>query len=176
MTRTTSPRTSRAAKAVAASPSDPRQTSSCSLVSSRTTATGRCGSATATSASVAATRRGASSTTQVRSSAMSAAMRRRRSGPFRGRNPSTQKRSAGSPLTTSAPSTDDGPGTVLTVSPPAASRDASQAPGSEMPGVPASLTTATVAPPATAPATRSRRSASLCPCSESKRSPSGPAR
>ena len=37
-------------------------------------------------------------------------MRRRRSAPLRGRNPSTQKRSVGSPLTTSAPSTDDGPG------------------------------------------------------------------
>ncbi len=101
-------------------------------------------------------------------------MRRRRSGPLRGRNPSTQKRSAGRPLTTSAPTTEEGPGTVLTVSPAAASWAASQAPGSEMPGVPASLTTATVAPPATAPATRSRRAASLCPCSDRRRSPLGP--
>ncbi len=128
----------------------------------------------ASSASVAATRFGASSTTVVRASAMRAPRRRRRSGPLRGRNPSTQKRSAGSPLTTSAPRTEDGPGTVLTVAPAAASWAASQAPGSEIPGVPASLTTATVAPPATAVATRSSRDASLCPCSDRRRSPCGP--
>ena len=101
-------------------------------------------------------------------------MRLRRSDPLRGRNPSTQKRSAGRPLTTSTPRTEDGPGTVLTVAPASARRAANQAPGSEIPGVPASLTTATVAPPATAAATRSSRDASLCPCSDKSRSPCGP--
>ena len=103
---------------------------------------------------------------------MSEATRRRRSAPLRGRNPSTQKRSVGSPLTTSAPITDEGPGTVVTVSPAAASWAASHAPGSEMPGVPASLTTATVAAARDARRRRARAgAASLCPCSESRRSP-----
>ncbi len=98
-------------------------------------------------------------------------MRRRRSVPLRGRKPSTPKRSVGRPLTTNAPITDEGPGTVVTVSPAAASWPANHAPGSEMPGVPASLTTATVPPAPTHEATRSSRSASLCPCKDSSRLP-----
>ena len=94
-TSTTSPRTSRAANSSAASASVPRQTSSCSLVNSRTTATPRCGSAAASSANVAATRPGASRTTVVRSSVKSAATRWRRAEPLRGKNPSTAKRSRG---------------------------------------------------------------------------------
>ncbi len=154
-TTTTSPLTWRAAKVAAASPAVPRQTSSCTLVSSRTTATRRPASTAARSANVAATRPGASSSTVVRPSAMSDATRSRRSVPFRGRNPSTQKRSVGRPLITSAATTEVGPGTMLTSSPASDSRETSNVPGSEMPGVPASLTTATVPPAATHACTRS---------------------
>ena len=173
-TTTTSPRTWRAAKAAAASPAAPRQTSSCTLVSSRTTATRRPASTAARSANVAATRPGASSSTVVRPSAMSDATRSRRSLPFRGRNPSTQKRSVGRPLITSAATTEVGPGTMLTSSPASESRETSNVPGSEMPGVPASLTTATVPPSATHACTRSTRAPSLCPCRDKSRSPCDP--
>ena len=107
----------------------------------------------------------------MRSSASRAATRRRRSDPLRGRKPSTTKRSVGRPLTVSAATTDEGPGTVVTTSPCAARRAATSAPGSEIPGVPASLTTATRAPAATAAAIRSAPAASLWRCNDTSRSP-----
>ena len=61
------------------------------------------------SASAAASRCGASKSTAVRRSACSADSRARRSPALRGRKPSKQKRSLGSPLTASAVVTADGP-------------------------------------------------------------------
>ena len=60
---------------------------------------------------------GASKKTIVRSSAARAASRRDRSPALRGRNPSKQNRSTGSPETASAVSTADGPGTAVTGTP-----------------------------------------------------------
>ena len=118
-TSTTSPAyLARGERCLGGSASVPRQTSSWSLVSSRTTATGRARArrrpARPRWRPPVPAPRGRRSCARRSSSA---ATRRRRAEPLRGRNPSTQKRSVASPLTTSAPRTDDGPGTVLTVSP-----------------------------------------------------------
>ena len=110
----TSPRTPSAAHATS-SPSGPRRTSSYVFVSSRHTAAGRSSpSASAIAASAASVRCGASKKTIVRSSAARAASRRPRSPALRGRKPSKQNRSTGSPLTASAVSTALGPGTAVT--------------------------------------------------------------
>ena len=73
----------------------------------------------ARSASVAASRCGASKNTMVRRSAASAASSRRRSPALRGRKPSKQNRSTGSPDTASAVVTADGPGSAVTGRPAA---------------------------------------------------------
>ena len=97
-------------------PAAPRRTSSWVLVSSRHTAAARSSpNASAIAASAASVRCGASKNTIVRCSAASAASRRDRSPALRGRKPSKQNRSTGSPDTASAVSTADGPGTAVTV-------------------------------------------------------------
>ena len=68
------------------------------------------------------------------------------SGPLRGRNPSKANRLVGRPLTTRAAIIADGPGTTSTVWPAAAAAATRRSPGSEMPGMPASVTTTTVSP------------------------------
>ncbi len=175
-TTTTSPRTSRAANSSDACDNVPRQTSSCSLVSSRATTTARSApKAPARSARVPARRPGASWIRTVRSSVARAASRRCRSAPRRARKPSKQKRSVGSPLTTSAITAATGPGTAETSTPAATAAATSREPGSETVGVPASLTTATVSPAANRPSTSGRRAASLRSCSDTSRRPLMPA-
>ena len=66
--------------------------------------------------------------------------------PFRGRKPSNTNRPVGSPLVTSAATTADGPGTTSTVPPASTTARTMRSPGSEMPGIPASVTTATRSP------------------------------
>ena len=74
------------------------------------------------SASVAASRCGASKSTTVRRSSASASSARRRSPGRRGRKPSKQNRSDGSPDSASAVVTADGPGTAVTGTPAATAR------------------------------------------------------
>ena len=113
----TSPRTPSAAQSTS-SPSGPRRTSSWVLVSSRHTAATRSSPhEVAIAASAASVRCGASKKTIVRSSSRSESRRRARSPALRGRNPSKQNRSTGSPLTASAVSTALGPGTEVTRTP-----------------------------------------------------------
>ena len=96
----------------------PRRTSSWVLVSSRQITARRCGPSTSTmSASASASRCGASKNTSVRGSVDSACSARRRSPPLRGRKPSKQNRSTGSPDTASATVTADGPGRQVTAKP-----------------------------------------------------------
>ena len=145
ITMTTSPRPSISpADAAAASvPRVPRRISSWSFVSSRQTAAGRPSPQTdARSASVPASRPGASKRTAVRSSEASRATRSRRSRPRRGRNPSKLQRGPAIPAATSAARTADAPGIGTTVPPSAAHAATSAAPGSETSGVPASVTRA----------------------------------
>ena len=66
--------------------------------------------------------------------------------PFRGRKPSNTKRPVGRPLVTNAAIAADGPGTTSTEKPCAVTARTRRSPGSEMPGVPASVTTATLSP------------------------------
>ena len=114
-----SPRTPSAAQP-ASSASVPRRTSSYVLVISRQAAAGRSGPRIwAASASVAGSRCGASNRTSVRRSSRSSVSARRRSPGLRGRNPSKQKRSVGSPDSASAVVTADGPGTLVTGMPAA---------------------------------------------------------
>ena len=70
-------------------------------------------------ASASAMRCGASKNTSVRVSVASARSARARSPALRGRKPSKAKRSTGRPLSASAVSTADGPGTAVTGSPAA---------------------------------------------------------
>ncbi len=94
----------------------------------------------AAAVSVACTRLGDSYSTTVRVSDTSAAMRSRRTTPRRGRKPSNTKRSVGNPDSTSAVSTALGPGTMSTASPASRQARTRRSPGSEMPGMPASVT------------------------------------
>src|SRR5262249_35570898 len=145
-TSVSSPRTSPAAH-VASSPRPPRRTCSYFLVSSRHTAAGRAApNALAISDSVAASRCGASKNTSVRGSAANEARVRRRSPARRGRKPSKQNRSTGSPDTASAAVTADGPGSTVTSMPSAMAATTRRYPGSDTDGIPASVTTSTSSP------------------------------
>lgn len=97
----------------------------------------------------------------VRSSVARAPSRRRRSPPLRGRNPSKQNLSTGSPDTASAVSTADGPGTAVTRSPSSMQAVTTRYPGSDTDGMPASVTSTTMAPAATASTSSRVRVASL---------------
>ena len=85
---------------------------------------------------------------RVRRSAATSARRAVRPEPLRGRNPSKTNRPAGRPLTTRAVTAADGPGTTSTACPASTAARTSRSPGSEMPGMPASVTTATRSPAA----------------------------
>ena len=87
ITSTTSPRIPCSPNTDAASATEPRQTSSYTLVNSRTTATGRLPSTSARSDSVPTTRLGASRTTVVRSSDITEAMRCPALSPLAGQEP-----------------------------------------------------------------------------------------
>ncbi len=152
----------------------PRHTSSCTLVSSRTTATGR---ARVHGREVG--QRGGDPSRSLENHRRPLVCHQGGDTipalpTFAGKESLHEKRSTGSPLTTRAATTDVGPGTTLTFSP------ASHRPGHEEcariadAGIPASLTTATVPPPARQESTRSTRDASLCPCTDSSRSPCAP--
>ena len=73
--------------------------------------------------------------------------------PLRGRKPSNTNRPVGKPLTTSAAIAADGPAITETEWPALTAARTSRSPGSEMPGIPASVTTATVLPASSAPST-----------------------
>ena len=96
-----------------------------------------------------------------------------RSWPLRGRKPSKTNRPVGSPLMTRAVIAALGPGTVSTVWPAAAAARTSRSPGSEMPGVPASVTTATWRPASSSPSTRLTEAASFWSCTARRRLPAG---
>ena len=147
MTTTHSPRTSsRAAIASASSPESPRTHSSCSLVSSRTSATRLAGNTSAALASVAATRRGDSYTTSAPGMHESSSRRATCADFFLGKKPSKKKCSLASPLATRAHVTAEGPGTTSTLSPASSAASTSFWPGSLTPGMPASETNATRSP------------------------------
>ena len=140
----------------------PRTTSSCSLVSSRHTPTCRSGHRSATAVRVARIRRGDSNATTVASarSALSTAV-----NSFfltRGRNPTNTKRSVGSPDATSAVETAEGPGSTVNSRPSAAQARTSLYPGSDNPGMPASVTSATSRSSRNNPSTGSTAASSLC--------------
>ncbi len=146
-TTVNSPRISPSAAHAASSANDPRRTSSCVFVSSRHTAAARSPPSTVTaSARVSATRCGDSKNTTARNSVRNVVSQRRRSPGRRGANPSKQNRSAGSPDSTSAVVTAEGPGRQVTGSPSAAAAATMRYPGSDTAGIPASLTTSTVRP------------------------------
>ncbi len=113
-------------------------------------------------ARVAPSRCGASKNTIVRGSRASPARARARSPALRGRKPSKQNRSTGSPDTASAVSTALGPGTAVTRSPAAATAATRRNPGSETDGMPASVTRTTREPSRTAWTSSGVRAASLC--------------
>ena len=126
---------------------DPRRVSSNFFVSSRDKDAGRSPNPFAKSASAARSRCGDSKKMRVRGSSRNSSIRAWRRAAFRGRNPSKLKRSVGSPDTSSAQIALEGPGTGTTKSPAAAAARTSVNAGSEIPGEPASETTATEAPP-----------------------------
>src|SRR3954469_24146203 len=156
-----SPRTPSAAHS-ARKPSSPRLTSSYVFVSSRHTAARRSvPNTSAIAPSVSSSRCGASKYTSVRRSSATSRSRESRSPPLRGRNPSKQNRSTGSPDSASAVRTADGPGTAVTrtsFSTPAAT---SRYPGSDTDGIPASVTSNTRAPPRSSSTSSGVRAASL---------------
>ena len=125
---------------------------------------------------VSTSRLGDSKSTVVRASRASSASRVLRSLPLRGRKPSNAKRSIGNPDSTSAARAALGPGTTRTSSPASATTRTRRAPGSETPGVPASVTYATCAPRWMSPTRSAARWRSLCSCSAtSRRRPVTPA-
>ena len=85
---------------------------------------------------MAASRCGASKNTSVRGSPARAANARDRSPARRGRKPSKQNRSTGSPDTASAVVTADGPGSAVTAMPSAIAATTSRYPGSDTEGMP----------------------------------------
>ncbi len=84
-----------------------------------------------------------------------------RSPALRGRNPSKQNRSTGSPDSASAVSTADGPGTAVTLMSCSTAAATSRYPGSETDGMPASVTSSTRAPPRSASTSSGVRAVSL---------------
>src|SRR5579884_1927353 len=102
-------------------------------------AAGRPGSNAASTASVAATRRGDSNPTSVSGPDNSCSSSAR----LRGRNPTKRQRSTGSALATSAATAAEGPGRTSTARPAATQAWTSTNPGSDTSGVPASDTSAT---------------------------------
>ena len=109
---------------------------------------------------MSASRCGDSKKTTARGSASSVASHRRRSPSRRGAKPSKQNRSTGSPDSTSAVVTADGPGRQVTGSPSATAAATSRYPGSETAGMPASVTTSTVRPARTSSSSRGSRATS----------------
>ncbi len=79
-----------------------------------------------------------------------------------GRKPSKQKRSVGNPELTRAGTKAVAPGNVSTSIPAATQARTSKNPGSEIPGVPASVTRASVCPPFILSTMRSTTRCSLC--------------
>eukprot|EP00962_Isochrysis_galbana_P009855 scaffold2735_cov114-Isochrysis_galbana.AAC.3 len=167
MTSVNSPRSlpcsSSAPKWAARPPTEPRASSSCSLVSSRAATSRRSPAPAAASSESVATRRcGASYRTTAFGSATSSARRCLRARPERGRKPPNRKPVHAKPETDRADTAAQAPGIGTSGTPAAAQRSASTAPGSEMPGVPASLTTATVAPSVASAIIRALAASALC--------------
>ena len=141
----------------------PRHISSCSLVSSRASTTLRIAPhAVSRSSSVFSRRCGASYNTTVRISVAISSICRLRSLPLRGKKPSKTNRAVGKPLITSAIVRADGPGIAETVMPAFSAALTSRSPGSLIPGVPASLTSATSVLSSNSATTRSHASCSVC--------------
>ena len=112
-------------------------------------------------ASAVSVRCGASKNTIVRCSAARSARRRARSPALRGRKPSKQNRSTGSPETASAVSTAEGPGTAMTSTPASRAAATSRYPGSDTLGIPASVTSSTRSPASIASTSDGVRAVSL---------------
>ena len=103
-------------------------------------------SSPASSASVFASRCGASYITMVRVSRFNSSITRARSFFSVGRNASKQKRLVGSPEIVSAVTHAHAPGTAVTSTPASSAILTSSSPGSLMPGMPASVITAMFLP------------------------------
>ena len=145
---TCSPRGSVSSTWPTAASSGPRHTSSCSLVSSRATATSRSGPhAPSSCVRVACTRRGDSKSTTVRASGTSAAIRSRRSRPAPGQEALEHEPVGREPREHERREHRARPGhDVDRRARPATQARTRRSPGSEMPGMPASVTYATHRP------------------------------
>jgi hypothetical protein len=165
MIRVTSPRGS--SRSIA--PKRPRTISSKRLVSSRATATSREPRAFSRSASVPRTRPGASKSTIVPGKLRRRASQSERARPLRGRKPTNVNGRVAIPLATSPARTAEGPGTGTTGTSLSSAARTSREPGSESKGVPASETSAIVAPDSRHSSNRGMRRASLCAWSDTRR-------
>ena len=114
------------------------------------------------SASVLWSRCGASYNTVVRVSIATISRRSLRSTPERGKKPSKTNRPAGKPLSVTAMIAAEGPGVALTTPPASTTARTMRSPGSLMPGLPASVMSATIFPSATKATIFSRESCSVC--------------
>ena len=83
---------------------------------------------------------------------------------FTGRNPPKKKASLGNPEPTSAVRTALGPGRTVTESPRSRQARMRRNPGSDIPGMPASVTSAMDLPPAISSTNAAVRETSLCSC------------
>lgn len=117
--------------------------------------------ASTASSSVSASRRGDSKKTHVRGSTASVASHVIRAECRRGAKPSKQNRSDGRPATASAVVTAEGPGRHEIGNPLSIQADTNRYPGSLIRGMPASLTSRTVAPAAISATSAGTRAASF---------------
>ena len=91
-----------------------------------------------------------------------------RSAPDRGKKPSNTNRPAGRPLSVTAMIAAEGPGVAVTVPPASMTARTIRSPGSLIPGLPASVMSATVLPAETSAEIFSRESCSVCSFTMSK--------
>ena len=147
-TITYSPRGSSAPTCPTASDSSPRHTSSYSFVSSRATATSRNGPHAASRSDKRREHAARALRTAPSCAALRRARRSARGAPVRAAagTPRTRIDRSGSPESTSAVSTALGPGTTSTASPASRHARTRRSPGSDTPGMPASVTYATRLP------------------------------
>ena len=124
---------------------------------------------------MAASRWGDSRITMVRSSTASSASRSARALPLRGRKPSMHQRAVGRPLAATAATGADGPGTTSIRWPASTTRRTTLSPGSEIPGMPASETRATVPPSSRRRITSVAALSSVCSSRRSRSAPTTPA-
>ena len=143
-TSTISPRTG-AGSAARTTPAGPKICCSKCFESSRATKMSASGARRSSVSSVAPMRVGASYQTDAVGRSNASPSTRRRSASRRGTNPSNEKPVSAKPERTAAQTKALGPGSTSTPMPAARAARINSRPGSEMPGMPASVTTATSA-------------------------------